>query len=262
MSFDVGSYKLGRPMDTRIPPGALQQAAEGDDHIVPLKELLHVLWRRSWIIMLVAVLFCGIAVGWSLQQTPVYQASIKILVGQDRGLATDVFNVPSLADLTLTMSEAVVSRPVAEGVAKRLEGPPGPDVVLAGISAEPVEETQFIEVSYSDASPKRAQRIVNAVGEVFSERISEAGKGSNNITATVWEKAEVPTAPVSPNPQRNGFLGLMLGIFVGVGLVFLLEYLDDSWDSPEEAERVSGVPNLAAIPELQLSANSKGQRRG
>jgi capsular polysaccharide biosynthesis protein len=247
-------------MNTRMPPRAPQQSTEGDDYIVPLKELLPVIWRRLWVIMLIAVLFCGIAVSWSLLQAPIYQASIKILVGQDRGLATDVFNVPNLADLTLTMSEAVVSRPVAEGVVKRLDLEVPPDVVLAGISVEPVEETQFIEVSYADTSPKRAQRVVNTVGEVFSKRISEAGTGSGNITATVWEKAEVPTSPVSPNPQRYGFLALMLGIVVGVGLVMLLEYLDDSWDSPEEVERVSGVPNLAAIPELQLSAISKARR--
>jgi capsular polysaccharide biosynthesis protein len=40
-------------------------------------------------------------------------------------------------------------------------------------------------------------------------------------------------------------------------LVFVLEYLDDSWKSPEEAERVSGVPNLAEVPKFTISNSSK-----
>jgi capsular polysaccharide biosynthesis protein len=67
---------------------------------------------------------------------------------------------------------------------------------------------------------------------------------------------------VSPNPYRNGLLALVFSIFVGLGLVFLLEYLDDSWTLPEEAERVSGVPNLAIIPQYKVPSNSSKWKQG
>jgi hypothetical protein len=41
---------------------------------------------------------------------------------------------------------------------------------------------------------------------------------------------------------------------LGVGLAFLLEYLDDGWRSPEEVEQISGVPTYALIPRNDLSA--------
>jgi succinoglycan biosynthesis transport protein ExoP len=93
---------------------------------------------------------------------------------------------------------------------------------------------------------------------VFSEQVSEVSPSASAITATVWERAETPEVPVSPNPVRNGFLALVLGLMLGVGLAFLLEYLDDSLRSPEEAEQITGVPTFGIIPEfIKTSADKK-----
>jgi capsular polysaccharide biosynthesis protein len=128
------------------------------------------------------------------------------------------------------------------------------------MNVEQIPNTQFIRVSYTDTDPERARRVANAVGEVFSQRISEVSPSANSITATVWEQAATPAEPVSPNPVRNGLLALALGLMLGVGLAFLLEYLDDTWHSPEEAEMISGVPTLGVIPKLKVAKGRRGGR--
>lgn len=65
---------------------------------------------------------------------------------------------------------------------------------------------------------------------------------------------------MSPDPVRNGALALVLGLMLGVGLAFLLEYLDDSWRSPEEVEQVSGVPTFGVIPEFKVPKDVKKDR--
>lgn len=232
------------------------EPAEGE-YILPLRDLLRVVWKRLWIIVLVAIIFSGAAVGLSLQQVPIYQASIKILVGQERGLPEDPANALALQQLTQTMAEAISSRPVAAGVVEELDLNMAPEELMGGLSVEPVPETQFIEVNYMDPEPQEAQRIVNTVGKVFSEQISEVSPSASAITATVWEEAITPEAPTSPDPVRSGFLALVLGGFLGLGLVFLLEYLDDSWSSPEEVEQVSGVPTFGVIPEFKMAKHQK-----
>jgi capsular polysaccharide biosynthesis protein len=119
----------------------------------------------------------------------------------------------------------------------------------------------FIEVSYRDTDPQRAQQIVNTVGEVFSDQVSNVSPSASAITATVWEPAVLPETPVSPNVLRNVVLALVLGLLLGVGLAFLLERFDDSWDSPEEVERVSGVPTFGAIPRFEVfTTKEKGEK--
>lgn len=221
---------------------------------MPLGELLQVLYRRLWIILLVAGTLVSATMAFNLTQSPNYEASITMLVGQERGISETPDDVVGLQQLTQTMAEGVYSRRVAEAVVDRENLPTSPEVFLGHLSVEPVPNTQLITVVYRDTDPDRAQRAANAVGEVFSERVSEVSRSANSITATVWDPAVTPSAPVSPDPIRNGLLALAAGLMLGVGLSFLLEYLDESWRSPEEAERVSGVPVYGIIPELEVGA--------
>jgi succinoglycan biosynthesis transport protein ExoP len=66
--------------------------------------------------------------------------------------------------------------------------------------------------------------------------------------AVIWDKAEVPTSPSSPRVGLNMMLGVALGLLVGVGLAFFIEYLDTSVKTMEDVETMLGVPVLAIIP--------------
>jgi capsular polysaccharide biosynthesis protein len=227
-----------------------------------IQELLQIIRRRIWVITLTAVLFAGAAVGYSLLQAPVYEASIKILVGgqqRDGNVAANLgSDIMGLQQLTLTMAEAVDTRPVAEAVTQELNLQESPEDLLEDLSAEQVGNTQFIDVTYWDTSPGQAKRIVNTVGDKFSEQNLDVGPSANDITARVWERAATPQAPVSPKPLRNGLLALVVGGMLGVGLAFLLQHLDSSWRSPEEAQQISEVRTLGVIPSYKASKVKKG----
>src|SRR5215204_3505800 len=227
------------------------------EHIVSLRDILLVIRRRLWVISVVAVVLTGVVVGFSMAQTPIYEASTTILVGQERGITQDPNYAIGLQQLTETMVGAVSSRPVAKAVIHQENLQMTTEEFLSQVSAEQEPNTQWIQVHYIDSSPERAQRLANAVGDVFSRKVSEVSSGTIAITATVWERAVVPDAPVTPNPVRNGLLALALGLIIGVGLALLLEYLDDSWDSPEEMEQVSEAPTFGIIPGFKGSKTQK-----
>jgi capsular exopolysaccharide synthesis family protein len=246
------------PVGSGLRSGVSAGVTSGE-YILSLRHLLRVIRQRLWLILLVAAVFVGAAVGFSLTQTPRYEASIKILVGQEQGITQDPNYALGLQQLTLTMVEAVKSRPVAKAVIQQENLRVTPSVfVEQNLSVEQVPSTQFIKVVYTDTDPQRAQRTANAIGEVFSKEISKVSQSANAVTATVWEPAVVLDEPVSPDYKRNVLLALILGLMFGVGLAFLLEYLDDSWRSPEEVEQISGVSTYGVIPTIEFS---KGKRR-
>lgn len=225
-----------------------------DESLLSVREILQTLWRRAWIIVAVALLMTAAAVGFSLLQTPQYESSIMILVGQDQGISEDPTQATGLQTLTQTVSEGVATRPVADDVIQQFGLQTTADGFLANLGVEQVTNTQFIEVTYTDPDPQQAQEVANTVGSVFAEQIAEVSPSANAITATVWEEAVAAEDPASPNPLRNGGLALALGLMLGVGLAFLLEQLDDSWRSPEETEEVSGVPTFGVIREFDVSS--------
>jgi capsular exopolysaccharide synthesis family protein len=73
----------------------------------------------------------------------------------------------------------------------------------------------------------------------------------------VLDRAELPDAPVDSNPLRNGLLALAVGGVLAIAGALLLEYLDDSWRSLEEAARISGVPTFALIPAAGFQNKAK-----
>jgi len=81
------------------------------------------------------------------------------------------------------------------------------------------------------------------------QRTSIAAAMDQNKMSNVNEiqPASKPIDPVRPKKARNIGLGILLGIFLGLSYAFLLEFLDDSLNTVEAAEKRLGVPVLAAL---------------
>jgi capsular polysaccharide biosynthesis protein len=164
-----------------------------------------------------------------------------------------------IGSFTQPVAKAVTTMPVAQAAADRLNPPNASATkILENTSARTDPGTIFVEVTYTSTNPKTAQLTANAIGKALSEKISEVSPGANGITATVWSSATLPQNPVSPDPLLNTVIALVLGSLLGVALAFLLEYIDDRWDSPEQLEEISGVPTFGVIPRFVDLGSRKG----
>ncbi|HEX6504187.1 MAG TPA: polysaccharide biosynthesis tyrosine autokinase [Terriglobales bacterium] len=97
---------------------------------------------------------------------------------------------------------------------------------------------------------KRDVETNRALYEGLLEKLKEAGVTaglrSNNIK--VVDVARIPMSPSEPNIPRNLGFALLLGLTSGIGLAFLLENLDNSVRTPEQAQMISALPPLGMIP--------------
>jgi len=75
----------------------------------------------------------------------------------------------------------------------------------------------------------------------------------------VIDPAVAPSAPIKPRKLLNFAISLLLALFAGVGMAFLLEYLDDTIKTPQELEAELGLPVLGTIP--MLTEEMKFKRR-
>jgi exopolysaccharide transport family protein len=93
--------------------------------------------------------------------------------------------------------------------------------------------------------------------EGLLEKLKEAGvtAGLRSNNFRIIDAARVPTAPSEPNIPRNLSFALVLGVISGVGLAFLLENMDNTVRTPEQAQAVSALPSLGMIPLGSKSGN-------
>ena len=87
----------------------------------------------------------------------------------------------------------------------------------------------------------------------------QATKQSN---VRIVDRALVPGGPYLPSLRKDLAMSLALGLFLGIGCVFLLEYLDRTLKTAEEAERLLGLPVLAVIPDVGEKAGGYGYGYG
>jgi capsular exopolysaccharide synthesis family protein len=114
---------------------------------------------------------------------------------------------------------------------------------------------QAINLSQQTLELDRLQREYDqnkAFVEDMLARSNEADIAStaslNNVR--VIEPARRPTAPYSPNVKRTFMLGTILGLFLGIGLVLGLDYLDHTLRSPDQVENYLGLETLTALPKM------------
>lgn len=112
------------------------------------------------------------------------------------------------------------------------------------------EANQLNESAIEYSLLKRDVETNRTLYEGLLEKLKEAGVTaglrSNNIK--VVDVARIPTAPSEPNLPRNLAFALLLGLTSGIGMAFLLENLDNTVRTPEQAQVVSSLPALGMIP--------------
>ena len=98
-----------------------------------------------------------------------------------------------------------------------------------------------------DSRRKLLNTLLERQGEA---QLSAQLKGLSASNISIIDPAEYPQKPVSPKRKLNLLIALLVGIFGGVGLCFLFDYLDDTIKGPDEVEKLTGLPSLGVIPLL------------
>lgn len=116
-----------------------------------------------------------------------------------------------------------------------------------------------LELARLERNAKVTEGIYVMLKQKYEEmRITEAMKTSDT---RVIDRAITPTTPVKPKTRLNVAIAAFLGLFVGIGLAFLLEYLDTTLKTKEDVERILGLPVIGQIPRFEDAASISGGRR-
>lgn len=100
---------------------------------------------------------------------------------------------------------------------------------------------------------KREVDMNRVLYDTLTTSIKKAGVTEQSQDVKIWviEKAELPLAPAKPRKKRNLALGLIFGLFGGIGLAFFIEYLDNTVKDGKELERRFGLTVLGSVEEVQ-----------
>jgi polysaccharide biosynthesis transport protein len=117
-----------------------------------------------------------------------------------------------------------------------------------------------IQFSVLQRQAQGAREMYEILIKRFKETAATEDIRTSNIR--VIDRAEVPASPIKPTPRRNILLAAIVGLVLGVGVAFLIEFLDNTLKTPDEAEKAVGVPCLGLLPLIDMAPSPRNESDG
>ena len=225
---------------------------EQDKIEIDVLQLVKVLWKRKFVIVLVALLAGITAFAYSsFVIKPQYTSTTRIYVvnrnqADKPGLTNQ--DLQAGAYLVKDYREIILSQDVLEKVVADQSLTIDAKTLGKKVSVTVPADTRIVSISVRDGKPEEASRIANALREVAAQKIISVTRVSD---VTTLEEARPATSPSSPNIRRNTMMATVVGVGFVVIIVLLVELLDDRVKRPEDIEEVMHLSLLGVIPDLE-----------
>ena len=203
---------------------------------INLKEVFAVIKKRYLVVLAIVVIFglLGFVYG-QLSTNPLYQTSSRIIIkagAEDR------------ATLQVIMKDSTIMEKVVE----RLKIDRSPEAVAGQITVQSIDGSQVVSISVIDTDPIMAASIADTTATVFKEEIPKI-VGFNDVQ--LLSEANVNPYPINDTGNRTFIISIILGLVLGIGLVFFLDSLDDTVQSVQDVEDYLGTPVLGNVSKMK-----------
>lgn len=217
-----------------------------------IKYYLNILVKKLWIVVMVPILAAAatIVVSFNLLE-PVYESSMTFFVmNKNSDIGPTYDDILASQQLINDCRELIKSKSVTKAVIEQLNI----EDLSVGDLAEMItvnlkNDTRIMEIKVRDTNDVRAKDITDKVGIQFENKARDLAILE---TLRVVDEAEIPHKPVSPRPLVYMFIAFLIALFLVLGVIFLLDYLDDTFKNSEDVEKYLGLKVIAAIPSLDM----------
>ena len=223
------------------------------DDRIELKHYIGVVVKHWAVIVIATAMMIGGAMLLTWATKPVYESGAKLLVserasGSNRELA-DAFQGILISERLAKTYSQLAQRVSFLEEAGEIAGVGGSGAHLKDlVTVTPIKDTQIIEVLARGGDPRTAANFANAIGDLLVAE-ADGTAADSAIAISIIETARPTDSPLRPKPSVNLFLGLILGLGVGVMLAFLRDHFDTRIKDADDLQMTLGsVPVLAQIP--------------
>ncbi|MGE6829717.1 YveK family protein [Priestia megaterium] len=223
------------------------------EETISLRELFTVLRKRLWLIVLITIIAAIVSAVISFfVLTPVYESKTQILVNQAKN-DQQLYNpqvVQTNVQLINTYNDIITSPAILDKVVKELKLDESAQSLKGQIQVTSAQDSQVAQIVVQDTSAKRATEIANTTASVFQKQVP---KLMNVDNVKILSKAALGEnlSPVKPQPLLNVAIAIVVGLMVGVGLSFLLEYLDNTLKTEQDIENILELPVMGVVTTIK-----------
>lgn len=224
---------------------------EEQEKEISLLEILQLIRHRYYLIIITTLLSLGLSLAYTTSTyTPNYSATSSMVINsqQLKQVGGQVIEYNDLS-LSLKMVHTYEAILLSDRVLSRVIETLGIDLPIErlrrSIEISSQKETDVILVTVTSEAPRLSSQIADTIITIAPEIIAQTLEIGS---VTVLDHARVPEMPVPKNYSLPAAIGLLLGLFIGVLLVFLLSMLNPTILSHEDISGRFGIPLITTVP--------------
>jgi len=222
------------------------------EETISLKEIFNIIKKRFWMI-------AGITVGATIIAaivsffvlTPTYETSTQFIVNQQQqqDQNVNVNDIRTNVELINTYNIIIKSPAILDQVKEELDLDLKTQQLQNKLNVSSAQNSQVVTVTVQDQDPILAQDIANTTVRIFKAEIPSL-MNVNNVNILSEANVAADIQPVSPRPMMNMAIAFVIGGMIGVGIAFLIAYLDNSIKNEEDIEQTLGLPVLGVVTKM------------
>ena len=195
---------------------------------VGLRGYLQLIFKKLWLVILISVIFSAASAALSFHyMKPSYQAKVQLLIG----------DVGDLGAIT-TYIEILQSPLILDSVSEEL------GTIDGNVDVSSIEGSQIISITVTGKDKGRVSLISELIAETFKEKLTEVLEVEN---IRILSEPKVSIIPIQTQIQFNISVAFMLGMFISLGLILLIEYANPKLKTEDEVRSYLKSPILGRI---------------
>lgn len=241
------SYRVKVAVNNTLAEAMQEEIMEEE---ISLVELLKVLKKRLSMIVSLSLIGLILAATFTFFiATPKYSATTQLLVNQTTGNAEGIqlSDINTNVQMINTYRDIIKGPVILDDVADSLELDSTVSQLAGQIEIVTQDNSQVFSLSVTSEDPYTASDIANTTASIFQD---EVGNIMNVENVTIISAAIPNLSPVSPNNVLNLIIGLLLGAMLGVGVAYLIDFMDKSVKDERFITEALGWSTLGNVSEM------------
>lgn len=219
-----------------------------EDKLFDFEELWYLFKKRFWIIIVITAITTSLAIYKVSKLQPSYSANAKVFMGN----STDMLEMYSQEELSYYSQFITIFSEISkidgflDDTLRKNHIDKTSLEVASALSFSSSENTPIVNISYSSYTDNQMAETLDAVCDELIDKVEEIMPGTK---PTILSEARVST--IYPNKKKLPIIAFAAGIILSIGLILVLDYLDNRIVSKKQLEKIIPVPVLGNIPTVE-----------
>ena len=211
-----------------------------EDRIIEFNQIIYLFKKHYKILLLSIVITTGISSTYAfMKMKPSYQATIKIFAGKSDDIKGNYSKeeLQKYAGLVNTYVQLIKTEKFMNKVISKSGVNMSPSQLISGVTFSTSVDTPIFDINYVSGDYETAEKVVKTISDEFAVGVREVILNTHTKVTTI-----------RPKKLKLILIGFFVGLIAGIGIIFFMDYLDDTIKGKKELEKILPIPVLGELP--------------